>query len=43
MKVVQINNKHFRYNDELDIIQEVYWNETFEEWSPVLWENQMYV
>ena len=39
MKVIEVGNKHFRVNGEL--VQEVYWNETFEEWTPVLWEQQM--
>lgn len=41
MKVIEVGNKHFRVNDELEIVQEVYWNETFEEWTPVLWEQEM--
>jgi hypothetical protein len=37
--IVEIGNKHFR--DTGENMQEVYWNETFEEWTPVLWEQQM--
>jgi hypothetical protein len=37
--IVEIGNKHFR--DTGETMQEVYWNETFEEWTPVLWEQQM--
>lgn len=39
--IVEIGNKHFRVNEDLEIIQEVYWNETFKEWTPVLWEEEM--
>ena len=39
--IVEIGNKHFRCNGDLEIMQEVYWNETFEEWTPVLWEEEM--
>lgn len=38
MRIIEIGNKHYRVNGELEIVQEVYWNETFEEWTPVLWE-----
>jgi len=41
MKVIELGNKHFRVNGDYEIIQEVYWNETFEEWTPVLWEQEM--
>ena len=37
--IVEIGNKHFR--DTGETMKEVYWNETFEEWTPVLWEQQM--
>jgi hypothetical protein len=43
MRIVEIGNKHFRVNHELEIVQEVYWNETFEEWTPVLWQNEIHV
>lgn len=43
MRVIKVGNKHFRVNEELEIVQEVYWNETFEEWTPILWQNEMYV
>jgi len=39
MRIIEIGNKHFR--DMGETMQEVYWNETFEEWTPVLWEQQM--
>ena len=39
--IVEIGNKHYRCNGDLEIMQEVYWNETFEEWTPVLWEQEM--
>ena len=41
MRIIEVGNKHFRVNGELEIMQEVYWNETFEEWTPVLWEQEM--
>lgn len=41
--IVEVGNKYYRVNGELEIVQEVYWNETFEEWTPVLWENEMYL
>lgn len=41
MKVIEIGNNNYRVNDELEIVQQVYWNETFEEWTPVLWEQDM--
>jgi len=41
MRVIEVGNKHFRYNDEYGLVEEVYWNETFEEWTPVLWEQEM--
>jgi hypothetical protein len=41
MKVIGIGNNNYRVNDELEIVQQVYWNETFEEWTPVLWEQEM--
>jgi len=41
MRIIEIGNKHFRISNELEIMQEVYWNETFEEWTPVLWEQEM--
>jgi hypothetical protein len=41
MRIIEIGNKHFRVNGDLEIVQEVYWNETFEEWTPVLWEQEM--
>ena len=41
MRIIEIGNKHFRISNELEIVQEVYWNETFEEWTPVLWEQEM--
>lgn len=37
--IVEIGNKH--YKDTGLIRYEVYWNETFEEWTPVLYEQQM--
>lgn len=37
MKIVEIGNKHYKCNEDLEIVYEVYWNETFEEWTPVLW------
>jgi len=39
MRIIEIGNKHFR--DMGETMQEVYWNETFEEWTPVLWEQEM--
>lgn len=39
MRIIEIGNKHFR--DIGETMQEVYWNETFEEWTPVLWEQEM--
>jgi hypothetical protein len=36
--IVEVGNKHFRNNGET--MQEVYWNETFEEWTPVLWNEE---
>ena len=39
MRIIEIGNKHFR--DTGETMQEVYLNETFEEWTPVLWEQQM--
>ena len=41
MNIIEIGNKHYEYNGDLEIMQEVYWNETFEEWTPVLWEQEM--
>ena len=41
MRIIEIGNKHFRISNELELVQEVYWNETFEEWTPVLWEQEM--
>ena len=41
MNIIEIGNKHYEYNGDLEIMREVYWNETFEEWTPVLWEQQM--
>ena len=41
MNIIEVGNKHFRVNGDLGIMQEVYWNETFEEWTPVLWEQEM--
>jgi hypothetical protein len=41
MRIIEIGNKHFRISNELEIVQEVYWNETFEDWTPVLWEQEM--
>ena len=38
MDIIEIGNKHFR--DTGETIQEVYWNETFEEWTPVLWNEE---
>ena len=43
MRIIEIGNKHFRISNELEIVQEVYWNETFEEWTPVLWEQEMQI
>jgi len=39
VRIIEIGNKHFR--DTGETMQEVYWNETFEEWTPVLWEQDM--
>lgn len=39
MNIIEVGNKHFR--DTGETMQEVYWNETFEEWTPVLWEQQL--
>jgi hypothetical protein len=36
--IVEIGNKHFR--DTGETRYEVYWNETFEEWTPVLWNEE---
>ena len=36
--IVAIGDKH--YKDTGNIRQEVYWNETFEEWTPVLWNEE---
>lgn len=40
MNIIEIGNKHYEYNGDLEIMQEVYWNETFEEWTPVLWNEE---
>jgi len=37
--IVEKEGRYFR--DTGETMQEVYWNETFEEWTPVLWEQQM--
>ena len=39
MDIIETEGRYFRNNGET--IQQVYWNETFEEWTPVLWEQQM--
>ena len=39
MEIIETEGRYFRNNGET--IQQVYWNETFEEWTPVLWEQQM--
>ena len=39
MDIIETEGRYFRNNGET--MQEVYWNETFEEWTPVLWEQQM--
>ena len=39
MNIIEKDGRYFR--DMGETIQEVYWNETFEEWTPVLWEQQM--
>ena len=39
MYIIETEGRYFRNNGETT--QEVYWNETFEEWTPVLWEQQM--
>jgi hypothetical protein len=41
MNIIEIGNKHYEYNGDLEIMREVYWNETFKEWTPVLWEQEM--
>ena len=39
MDIIETEGRYFRNNGET--MQEVYWNETFEDWTPVLWEQQM--
>ena len=36
--IVEIGDKH--YKDTGNTRQEVYWDETFEEWTPVLWNDE---
>jgi hypothetical protein len=38
MNIIEIGNKHFK--DTGETRYEVYWNETFEEWTPVLWNEE---
>ena len=40
MNIIEIGNKHNEYNGDLEIMREIYWNETFEEWTPVLWNEE---
>jgi hypothetical protein len=37
--IEEIEGRYFRNNGET--IQQVYWNETFEEWTPVLHDIQL--
>jgi hypothetical protein len=36
-KIIEVGDKYYKVNDDYEIIYEVYWNETFEDWTPVLW------
>lgn len=39
MEIIEIQGRYYRVNENTHY--QVYWNETFEEWTPVLWEQQM--
>ena len=39
MDIIETEGRYFRNNGET--IQQVYWNETFEEWTPVLHDIQL--
>ncbi len=39
MYIIETEGRYFRNNGET--IQQVYWNETFEEWTPVLHDIQL--
>lgn len=41
MEIIEIQGRYYRVNENENTHYQVYWNETFEEWTPVLWEQQM--
>ena len=41
MKVIEVGDNNYIVNDELEIVQQVYWNETFDDWIPVVLEQEM--
>jgi len=35
MEIIEIQGRYYRVNENTH--HQVYWNETFEEWTPILW------
>lgn len=37
MEIIEIQGRYYRVNENENTHHQVYWNETFEEWTPILW------